>query len=84
MVREGKAYLYSQLESMGYEPLRTQTIFVTVEVGSEVETFIELLKEQKVNVRQAFDMDGYMRVSVGLPRENVAFAEELKKLAVRN
>ena len=84
IVREGKRYLYSQLEDMGYQPLRTQTIFVTVEVGPDTETFIELLQEQKVAVRQAFDMDGYMRVSVGLPRENEAFVEEFRKLAVRN
>jgi histidinol-phosphate aminotransferase len=83
LVREGKAYLYAELEKMGYDPIRTQTIFVTVEVGPDVETFIELLGEQKVLVRQAFDMDGYMRVSVGLPRENEAFVEEFRKLAVR-
>ena len=84
LVREGKRYLYSAFEDMGYEPLRTQTTFVTVEVGSDIETFIELLREQKVAVRQAFDMDGYMRVSVGLPRENAAFAQEFRKLALRN
>ena len=84
IVREGKRYLYSAFEDMGYEPLRTQTTFVTVEVGSDLETFIERLREQKVVVRQAFDMDGYMRVSVGLPRENEAFAEELRKVVRRN
>lgn len=83
LVQEGKRYLYSAFEGMGYEPLRTQTTFVTVEVGSDTETFIERLREQKVAVRQAFDMDGYMRVSVGLPRENAAFAHELRKVVVR-
>ncbi len=83
LVREGKRYLYSQLREMGYEPLQTQTIFVTVEVGPNTETFIELLQEQRIAVRQAFDMDGYMRVSVGLPRENEVFVEEFRKLAVR-
>ena len=34
VVREGKKYLYKELESMGYQPIRTQTIFVTVEIGS--------------------------------------------------
>lgn len=81
VVREGKAYLYAQLQSMGYEPIRTQTIFVTVEVGPKLETFLELLGEQKVQVRQAFDMDGYMRVSVGLPKENEAFVSEFRKLS---
>ena len=84
ITREGKAYLYSELEAMGYEPIRTQTIFVTLEVGPKLESFIELLNEQKVRVRQAFDMDGYMRVSVGLPRENEAFVDEFQKLAARN
>lgn len=80
VAREGKAYLYSQLEAMGYEPLRTHTIFVTLHVGPRLETFLELLREQKVHVRQAFDMEGYMRVSVGLPRENEAFVSEFRKL----
>jgi histidinol-phosphate aminotransferase len=84
LVREGKAYLSSQLREMGYEPLQTQTIFVTVEVGPNTKTFVELLQEQRIAVRQAFDMDGYMRVSVGLPRENAVFVEEFRKLAVRH
>jgi len=84
VANRGKAYLYQKLEAMGYKPLRSQTIFIPVEVGPDVETFIELLKEQKVAVRQAFDMDGYMRVSVGLPRENEAFVGELSKLAKRD
>jgi histidinol-phosphate aminotransferase len=79
-VREGKKYLYSQLEQMGYRPIRTQTIFVTVEVGKGVKALIEALRERKVNVREAFDMEGYMRISVGLPKENEVFIEELRKL----
>ena len=79
-VREGKKYLYAQLEEMGYKPIRTQTIFVTVEVGSGVKALIEALRERKVKVRDAFDMEGYMRISVGLPRENETFIEELRRL----
>lgn len=83
-VREGKAFLYSELEGMGYEPIRTQTIFVTVEVGEKLDSFVELLRERKVKVRQAFDMEGYMRISCGLPRENEAFVEEFRRLAQPN
>lgn len=79
-VREGKKYLYSQLEEMGYKAIRTQTIFVTVEVGSGVKALIEALRERKVKVREAFDMEGYMRISVGLPRENETFIEELRRI----
>ncbi len=73
ITRQGKAYLYEELEAMGYSPIRTQTIFVTVEVGPNVQTLIDRLQEQSVLVRQAFDMEGFMRISVGLPRENEAF-----------
>jgi histidinol-phosphate aminotransferase len=83
VVREGKKYLYRELESMGYQPIRTQTIFVTVEIGSGVKALIEALRERKINVREAFDMEGYMRVSVGLPKENEAFVEEFRRLPVR-
>jgi histidinol-phosphate aminotransferase len=84
VVREGKKYLYARLREMGYQPLETQTIFVTVEVGDKLKSFVELLGEQKIKVREAFDMDGYMRISVGLPPENEAFVEEFRKLATRN
>ena len=79
LTREGKAYLYKELEAMGYNPIRTQTIFVTVEVGPNVETLIKQLWEKKVRVRQAFDMDGFMRISVGLPQENEAFISAFKQ-----
>ncbi len=79
-VRAGKKYLYAELEALGYPPIRTQTIFVTVEVGKGVKALIEALAERKVKVREAFDMEGYMRISVGLPRENEAFIEELRRI----
>jgi histidinol-phosphate aminotransferase len=84
VVREGKEYLYARLREMGYAPLETQTIFVTVEVGDKLKSFLELLGEQKVKVREAFDMDGYMRISVGLPMENEAFVDEFRKLVRAN
>ena len=77
--RRGKAFLYKELEAMGYSPIRTQTIFVTVEVGPNVNTLIDRLWEKKVQVRQAFDMEGFMRISVGLPRENEAFISAFKR-----
>ncbi len=79
-VREGKKYLYAELDALGYKAIRTQTIFVTVEVGSGVKALIEALRERKVKVREAFDMEGYMRISVGLPRENETVIEELKRI----
>tara|TARA_B100000029_G_scaffold188640_1_gene186280 strand:+ start:90613 stop:91776 length:1164 start_codon:yes stop_codon:yes gene_type:complete len=77
--REGKTYLYHELERMGYAPLKTQTIFVTVEVGPNAEILIDRLAEMKVRVRKAFDMEGFMRISVGLPRENEAFISAFKQ-----
>ena len=79
ITRQGKAYLYEELEAMGYSPIRTQTIFVTVEVGPNVNTLIDRLWEKKVYVRQAFDMEGFMRISVGLPRENETFISAFKR-----
>lgn len=83
LVREGKAYLHAQLKAMGYAPLTTHTIFVTVDVGPTLQSWLSQLRERKVKVRQAFDMDGYMRITVGLPRENEAFIEEFRRIAGR-
>jgi histidinol-phosphate aminotransferase len=82
VVQEGKKYLYAELQTMGYEVIPTQTIFVPVKVGADVQTLIDRLAERKVRVSKAFDMDGYMRISVGLPRENEAFITAFK--SVRN
>jgi histidinol-phosphate aminotransferase len=79
ITRQGKTFLYEELEAMGYTPIRTQTIFVTVEVGPNVNTLIDRLWEKKVYVRQAFDMEGFMRISVGLPRENESFISAFKR-----
>ena len=83
VVREGKAYLHAKLKEMGFEPLKTQTIFVTVDVGPSLQTWLPLLRERKVKVRQAFDMDGYMRITAGLPRENEAFIAAFRTIAER-
>lgn len=83
VVREGKAYLSAKLKEMGFSPLRTQTIFVTVDVGSDLQVWLPKLRARKVKVRQAFDMDGYMRITAGLPRENEAFVEEFRAIARR-
>lgn len=84
LVREGKAFLVSQLTDMGYAPLRTQTIFVTVDVGPRLQEWLPRLRERKVKVRDAFDMDGYMRITVGVPRENEAFIDEFRAITERS
>jgi histidinol-phosphate aminotransferase len=80
MVNAGKDYLYKELTAMGYEPIRTQTISVPVRVGDNVQTILQRLSERKVQVSPAFDMNGYLRISVGLPRENEAFISAFKSV----
>lgn len=80
VAQDGKKYLYAELEALGYEVVKSQTIFVPVKIGPNANTLVERLAERKVLIRQAFDMPGYIRISVGLPRENEAFINAFKSV----
>jgi len=80
LAQQGKEFLYAELQAMGYEVIKTQTLFVPVKVGANAQTIIDRLAERKVRINQAFDMPGYIRISVGLPRENEAFITAFKSV----
>jgi histidinol-phosphate aminotransferase len=75
-----KAFLYQTLTDMGLKPVKTQTIFVLVNMGKNTQPVVDALKAKKVLIRQASGMPNYLRISVGTRRENEVFIETLKEV----
>lgn len=78
---EGKNYLYGELDRMGVPYLRSETNFVLAKVGSGRDVYEKLMK-LGIIIRP-MDGDGlheYIRISVGLPSENEAFINGLRRV----
>lgn len=78
--REGKLYLYKVFEELGLKYFPTQANFILVEVGDGKKVFEELLKEGVIVRYLGPNLSKYIRVSIGLEKENKIFAIALKKV----
>jgi histidinol-phosphate aminotransferase len=82
---EGKRYLYQAFEEMGLEYIPTYTNFIMVNVEKDsVEAFRALL-QKGVIIRSGdiFDMDTWIRVTIGTPEQNRRFIQALKEVLQR-
>jgi histidinol-phosphate aminotransferase len=87
MNHAGKEQLYRGFEALGLPYIPTEANFILVHVGRDSnEMFREMLK-RGVIVRSGayFDLNGYLRVSIGTRTENQRFLDVLDAvLAVTN
>ncbi len=77
---EQKALLFKELDSLGYECLPSRANFISFDCKQDSgEAFNKLLMEGVI-VRSlaVYKMPNYLRVSVGLPEENLSFLEKIK------
>ena len=77
---EQKELLYKELDSLGYECLPSRANFISFDCKQDSsEAFNKLLMEGVI-VRSlaVYKMPNYLRVSVGLPEENLSFLEKIK------
>ncbi len=77
----GKRYLYRELDSLGLKYVPTQTNFIYMPLGQDANIFYNKLLRQGVIVRPAGPQE--IRVTIGLPEENIRFIEALKKASSR-
>ena len=77
-VLKEKAYLYDTMTGMGLKPVKTQTIFLLVDMGKDTQPIVDELKARKVLIRRASGMPNYLRISIGTRAENEVFLETLK------
>lgn len=78
----GKKYLYAQLAAMGVAYIPSVTNFILIDVRADcAEVFKKLLK-YGVIVRdmKQYNLETFIRVSIGMPAENKKFINALKKI----
>jgi histidinol-phosphate aminotransferase len=79
-VKEGLTYLYHELDRMGLEYIPTQTNFFLIKVPLGGRKTYERLLGEGVIVRamDAYGLEEYIRINVGLPQENERFVTTLR------
>lgn len=80
--REGKVYLYNELDKLKIKYLKTQANFIFIDLQRDCdEVFMELLKFGViVRPLKSFGFPKAIRVSIGTKEENKKFIESLKKI----
>jgi histidinol-phosphate aminotransferase len=82
IVLEGKAYLYKELKKMGVPYVPSVANFILVDVGKDcVGVFKEMLKHGVIvrDMRQ-YGLNNFIRVTIGLKKENEKFVAVLRKI----
>ena len=77
---EQKEILYTGLEDLGYEYLLSKANFISFDCKKNSTDAFNKLLHQGVIVRSlgVYKMPNHLRVSIGLPEENLLFLEKLK------
>ena len=78
----GLKYLYGELERLNIRYYPTHTNFFLIDVAMDARSVYEKMLLQGVIVRAmtAYGYPNYIRLSVGLPEENVRFINALEKV----
>jgi histidinol-phosphate aminotransferase len=82
IILEGKNYLYDSLKKMGIAYVPSVANFILIDVGRDcMSVFKEMLK-YGVIVRdmQQYGLKNFIRVTIGMPKENTRFIKVLKKV----
>lgn len=75
---EGLKYLYAEIEKLSLEYVETEANFFLIKVGDGMGVYNALLKRGViVRPMASYGLDDYIRVSVGLVKENERFIETL-------
>ncbi len=78
--QEGKKYLYSELDKMGLNYLKTEANFIWIDVKTSADALFMRMMREGVIVRplSSFDMLEAIRVTIGTPEQNKRFIEAFK------
>lgn len=82
MNEQGKAYLYSELHSMGLGYVPTEANFIYMPLDMESKKVYEAMLKKGVIIRPAGPKE--IRVTIGMPEENKRFIETLKTFLQSN
>ena len=74
---EGKDFLYKEFDSLGIKYLRTEANFIYFYAGDDGKAIFDGMLRQGVIIRHIGGAN--LRVTIGLPEENIRFIEALRK-----
>ncbi len=77
-----KQFLYSELNNLGVDYIKSATNFILIKLkGADIPLFCEDCLREGLILRplNGYNLDGYLRVTVGRRKENEKFIELLKK-----
>jgi histidinol-phosphate aminotransferase len=82
LVHEGIDFLYESLDRMNIKYFPTQANFFLIDVGKNADEVFEEMLRQGVIVRSmtSYGYPNYIRINVGLHKENVRFLNALEKI----
>jgi histidinol-phosphate aminotransferase len=85
VVSEGKDYFYDNFRRMGLSYVPSAANFVLVDLGMNSTRVFKALLEEGIIVRdmKPWNMNNFIRVTVGTPRENKRFVSALEKVTGR-
>jgi len=80
-----KKFLYKELDNIGLEYVKSQANFIAIKIGKNALKFSQELMKQGVIVRflASFGLPEYIRVSIGIRKENKKFVSALKKVLLK-
>ena len=81
-LREGKSYLYKNLQKLNLSFVKSVTNFVLIKVGPSAQKIYQQLLRKGIIVRsmRAWGMNDFLRVTVGTMPENRKFIKALKDI----
>lgn len=81
MVVSGKEYLYRKFDELGLKAIHSATNFILIDVKTDANALYKKMLSLGVIVRSMaeWNMDTFIRVTVGTPKENERFIRALKK-----
>ena len=80
--KEGKIYLYKELNALGLKYIASATNFILIDVGRDAEDIFKKMLKQGVIVRHmsAYGLDSWIRVTIGRMPDNRRFISALKQV----
>lgn len=82
IILEGKYYLYDILQKLGLSYVQSVANFILIDVGRDGKTLFKKMLKYGVIVRdmQQYGLKNFIRVTIGMPKENKKFIKALKKV----
>ncbi|MEA3328523.1 MAG: histidinol-phosphate transaminase, partial [Candidatus Omnitrophota bacterium] len=83
MVKEGKKYIYNELEKIGLKYVPSATNFVLIDLGKNSRIVFNRLLKRGIIVRdmRAWKLDNFIRVTIGTMSENKKFIKAFKEVS---